>query len=336
LQGGLKIFRRPTFNSTFPISITMKKTFFTFIFSLSVLAAYAQEQAVYSHYQLLPVLVNPGYTGFENKHQFIANVRNSWSGFPGRPNTYTVMYNGPVGDKLALGGGIYSENIGDMSLVKLQLNYAFRFRIQKAQIGIGLSTEFLRRQIDSKLLDHPLIDNKDDILEQMADGQQIFDASLGLHMLYDERFFLSLALPNTIRTRLDDVPVDNSTQTNGILSHYIFQIGYIANIATQNFKIIPSLTMRQIRDTPYQIDLNLQARFLDEKLIAGLTFRPSTKGAAAFLIGTKYKQFQLFYSYDLSFSKFQEYNGGSHELTIAYAIPRKMKAGDPVTIEPLK
>lgn len=311
----------------------MKKTFFTCIFSLSVLAAFAQEQAVYSHYQILPVLVNPGYTGFEDKHQFIANVRNSWTGFPGRPNTYTVMYNGPVGDKLALGGGIYSENIGDMSLVKVQLNYAFRFRIQKAQIGIGLSTEFLRRNIDNSLLDHPLVDNNDDVLENLANGQQIFDASIGMHMLYDERLFISMSLPNTIRTRLDDVPVDNGNKADGLLSHYIFQIGYIANIASQNFKIIPSLTMRQIRDTPYQIDLNVQGRFLDEKLIAGLTFRPSTRGAAAFLIGTKYKQFQLLYSYDLSFSKFQEYNGGSHELSVVYAIPRKVKAAAPASTE---
>ncbi|MEI7587780.1 type IX secretion system membrane protein PorP/SprF, partial [Runella sp.] len=73
-----------------------------------------------------------------------------------------------------------------------------------------------------------------------------------------------------------------------------------------------------------------------EKLIAGLTFRPSAKGTAAFLIGTKYKQFQLFYSYDLSFSKFQEYNGGSHELSIAYSIPRKMKAAAPASVEPLQ
>jgi hypothetical protein len=31
----------------------------------------------------------------------------------------------------------------------------------------------------------------------------------------------------------------------------------------------------------------------------------------------------LCYSYDVSFSKFQQYNGGSHELSVAFNLPRK-------------
>jgi hypothetical protein len=83
--------------------------------------------------------------------------------------------------------------------------------------------------------------------------------------------------------------------------------------------------MRKVRDTPYQIDLNIQGRFLDEKLIAGLTFRPGTSGAAVCLLGTKLNQFQFFYSYDLSLSNFQRYTTGSHEVSIAYAFNRKPK-----------
>jgi type IX secretion system PorP/SprF family membrane protein len=314
----------------------MKKTFFTLILGLCSLAAFAQEQAVYSQYQVLPILINPAYTGFNEQHQFLVNARNSWAGFAGHPNTYTVMYNGPVTDKLALGGGIYSEKIGDMSMVKLQLNYAFRFRIQKAKIGLGLSTEFLRRGINNDLLVSDIVDKNDATLEGLASGQQIFDASLGANMLYDDRFFISLALPNTVRTRLDDVPVAGTTQNTGIFQHYIFQLGYIIDVPAQNFKVIPSLTLRQIRDTPYQIDMNVQGRFLDEKLIAGVTFRPNDKGAAAFMIGTKYKQFQLYYTYDLSFSKFQQYNGGSHELSISYSFARRKNMSAAPVIETMK
>jgi type IX secretion system PorP/SprF family membrane protein len=236
------------------------------------------------------------------------------------------MYNGPVGDKLALGGGLFSEKAGDMSTTKLMFNYAFRFKIQKAAIGLGLSTEFLNRKADAGLLadDNRLVDRNDATLESLVDGQQIFDASVGAHLLYDERFFLSLALPNTVRTRLDEVVVDeNSNEKGG--NHYIFQVGYILNVPNQNFKIIPSLTARKLRNAPSQIDINVQGRFLEDKLIAGLTFRPSTDGSAVCLLGTKVNQFALFYSYDLSFSNFQRYNGGSHELTVAYNIAKKVK-----------
>ncbi|MCB9306726.1 MAG: PorP/SprF family type IX secretion system membrane protein [Lewinellaceae bacterium] len=309
----------------------MKKAFFTLIFGIIAIAAFAQEQAIYSQYQVFPILVNPGYTGFQDQHEFVGNARSTWTGFPGKPNDYTIMYSGPVGDKLALGGGLFSEKIGDVTTLKFQLNYAFRFRIQKARIGIGLSTEFLNRSADPSLLTNPLVDKNDDVLEGLTEGQKIFDASVGTHVLYDERLFISLALPNTIRTRLDDVPVVNTNPENNgsLFQHYIFQLGYIADIQSQNFKLIPSLTIRQIRDTPFQIDVNLQGRFMDDKLIAGLTYRPSAEGSAVFLIGTKLNKFQLYYSYDVSFSNFQQYNGGSHEVSVAYMLPRKAPKAAP-------
>ena len=90
--------------------------------------------------------------------------------------------------------------------------------------------------------------------------------------------------------------------------------------------------MRQFRDTPYQIDMNVQARFLEDKLIAGLTYRPNSKGSAVFLIGSKFKQFQFFYSYDVSFSNFQQYNGGSHEISVACSLARNTaKPGTPTS-----
>lgn len=301
----------------------MKKAIFTLLYALFAVAAFSQEQAVYSQYQVFPVLINPGYTGFEDNHQLIANARSTWTGFPGKPTDYTLMYNGPVTDKLALGAGVFSEQIGDLSTFKLQLNYAFRFKIQKAQIGLGLSTEFIRKQASSELLSDPLVDRNDGTLEGLVDGQQIFDASIGTHILYDERLFVGLTLPNTIRTRLDEVPVDDQSTGGNLFQHYVFQLGYIADVASQNFKIVPSLTMRKFRDTPYQIDLNVQARFLEDKLIAGVTYRPSSEGTAVFLIGTKFKQFQFFYSYDVAFSNFQQYNGGSHEISVACSLARK-------------
>jgi len=304
----------------------MKKILFTLLFGFSALAAFAQEQAIYSQYHAFPVLINPGYTGFENQHQFIANYRSTWTTFPEKPSTYTLMYNGPVGDKLALGGALFSDNAGKVSTTKLQINYAFRFQIKKVRIGLGLSTEFLNRKADAALLNDPLVERNDDVLESLVDGQQIFDASLGGYAIHDDKLFVGLTLPNTIRTRLDEAPVAGEVSTTkNLLEHYIFQMGYKFDMADQNFKLVPSITMRNIRDTPYQIDLNVQGRFLDEKLIAGFTYRPGNSGSAVCLLGTKLSQFQFFYSYDLSLSNFQRYTGGSHELSMAYTFDRKTK-----------
>jgi type IX secretion system PorP/SprF family membrane protein len=304
----------------------MKKILFTLIFGLGAMAVFSQEQAIYSQYHAFPVLINPGYTGFENQHQFLANYRSTWTTFPEKPSTYTLMYNGPVGDKLALGGALFSDNAGKVSTTKVQINYAFRFQVKKVRIGLGLSTEFLNRKADAGLLNDPLVERNDDVLESLIDGQQIFDASIGGYAVHDDKLFIGLSLPNTIRTRLDQAPVDDQEAAGrNLLEHYIFQMGYKFDMKDQNFKLVPSITMRKVRDTPYQIDLNVQGRFLDEKLIAGLTYRPGSSGAAICMLGTKVSQFQFFYSYDLSLSNFQRYTGGSHELTVAYSFNRKQK-----------
>lgn len=317
------------------LSIAMKKAFFTLCFGLLVVAAFAQEQAVYSQYQIHPVLINPGYTGFENKHEVIGNVHSSWTGFTGAPTAYTLLYTAPVGDKLALGGGVFSEKAGNQNTMKLQLNYAFRFQIQKARIGLGLSTDFINRHLQSSLLDNSLVEVNDNLVEQSVNGQSLFDATIGTYLRYDDRFFLSLSLPNAIRTRLDDVLVEEEEQQrSSLFQHYIFQFGYIVKVASQNFKVIPSLTMRNVRDTPYQIDMNVQGWFLEDKLIAGLTYRPNNKGSMAFLLGSKYQQFQVTYSYDVAFSPFQKYNSGSHELSLSYSFARK--ASRPAPAEPGK
>jgi len=310
----------------------MIKTFFTIFFCAIAMAAFAQEQAISSQYQLFPVLINPGLTGADNKHELIANARSTWAGFSGAPSTFNLMYHGPLGDKLALGGGIFADNQGDMSTLRLQGNYAFRFKMQKALIGLGLSTEFLRTQARTSLLSNNLVDSGDDVLEGATNGRQIFDATVGLHILYDDRFFVSLALPNAVRARLDEVVVGEDQTQGSLFQHYIFQLGYIVNIPDQNVKVIPSIALRNVRDTPYQLDLNVQGRFMEDKLIAGLTFRPSNRGAMVFQFGTKLKQqLTMIYSLDVSFSRFQQYNSGSHELSIAFQLPAR-KAKTPATV----
>lgn len=316
----------------------MKKIFITLFFALtSLIIVRAQEQAVFSQYPAFPILVNPALTGFEGGHQFLANARSSWTGFPGAPKNYTALYNGLFADKLGLGGGISSEKIGEMNQFRLQLNYAFHFRIQKARISLGLNTDFLNRRINPDLLNDPTVQTNDDVLERLVDGESIFDATFGAHALFDEKFFVSLAIPNVVRASLDQVPVSGSAPGSSenntrLFSHYNLQIGYIADIASQNFKIIPSLAVRKFRDTPIQVDLNVQGRFLDEKLLTGLTFRPSVGGSMAFMLGTKLNdRFMLMYAYDLSFGPFQTYNGGGHELTAAYRLGRKYGESAPAS-----
>jgi type IX secretion system PorP/SprF family membrane protein len=306
----------------------MKKALSTLVLGILIsVTLSAQEAATYTQYQLFPIFYNPGVTGFSGNHEFLLNARKGLAGFDGTPITYTAMYHGSFGGKLGLGGSIFSEKIGDMTTTKVQGNYAFRFRIQKAQIGIGLTTEFINQRVNANLLSNPLVQTGDAVLEDHTAGRQIFDASAGAHVLWDNKVFVGLAIPNTVRARIDQIPADlpipveTEQRTN-----YIFHFGYILDRSNQGYKIIPSIAVRSIRDVPYQVDVNVQGRFLQDKLITGITLRPGSSGIAGFMLGTQVGSAQLVYSYDIAFGPFQQYNTGSHELTVAYTLRPKAPA----------
>lgn len=285
----------------------------------------AQEQATYSQYQIFPVLINPALTGFNEKHEVLMNVRSQWSGFPGAPKGYTLMYNGPFGDNIGLGASLFNENIGSFARQRAALNFAFRYKLGATKIGMGFSTEFHRVGL-APGVEKGIYDSGDALAEQYIDGVKIFDASAGIHGLYKEQLFVGLALPNMIRARLDAVPGEDANKSSG--TAYIFNLGYIANVKNLNCKLIPSIALRKIYNVPYQVDLNFRGEFIDQKLMAGVTLRPSTGGSSAFMIGTKLKSLQFHYSYDVSFQRFQKYNTGSHELTLMFDFARSQKKFD--------
>lgn len=303
-----------------------KASIFCLLAVLAVVRLAAQEQAIYSQYQIFPVLVNPALAGFNEKHEVLMNVRSQWAGYPGAPKSYTLMYNGPFGDKLALGAGVFNENIGSYTRQRVALNYAFRYSFGTTKVGVGMSTEFLRIGLASSILESALYDKGDELVEQYVDGVKIFDATAGIWANFNQQLFVGLSLPSMIRQNLNEVATGNPNARNG--KSYIFQLGYASNVKSLNAKIITSLALRKIFDVPYQVDLNLRGEFIDRKLIAGITLRPSTGGSAAFLLGTKLKSMQFYYSYDVSFQRFQQFNGGSHELSLMFDFDRKQKRFD--------
>ncbi len=48
-------------------------------------------------------------------------------------------------------------------------------------------------------------------------------------------------------------------------------------------------------------------------------------GAAGLLLGTKLPSFHLYYSYDISFQRFQKFSTGTHEVTLAFSFKKKEK-----------
>jgi type IX secretion system PorP/SprF family membrane protein len=283
---------------------------------------YGQDEAIFMHYNISPILVNPAAAGFGDDYELQFNARMQWTGFDDAPQTFQARYNGPLGPKIGLGIAVISESAAQLNRTKLHLDYAYRFSVQEDwKMAFGFFTSFQRVQIDNSITSGAFYDPADAVLEDLLNGQGEFDAGLGIYGRFRENTYGGLTFNNLVSSRLSNIA--GLTESEPFFSFYTFTLGHRVELNDPKVSLEPSIMMRQIRNAPFQMDINLKAGFLDDQLITGLSYR--TLGAMGILLGTRLENFNLYYSYDVSFQRFQKFNTGSHELTVALTMQRKTR-----------
>lgn len=299
----------------------MKKIFLLIACFATIYTLRAQDEAIFTHYQLAPVLINPAAAGFKDIYQIQFNGRAQWTGFPDAPQTFGVQFNGPVGKTFGFGLGVVSESAAQMTRMKGLLNWAFRFKVsENVKMAAGFSAIYQQLKLDNSITDNPFFDPGDNLIDESMQGINEFDASVGVFGSVRENTRFGLSFANLIQTRLDDV-VDQTNQS--ALQYYTFYMAHQFDILDLNFTLEPSIMARKVKDAPSQVDINLRAGFLDQQLVTGLSYR--TLGALGVLLGAKLSNFQVYYSYDMSFQRFQKFNTGSHEVSIFLEFNKKAR-----------
>ena len=301
----------------FFLSIIMAFGFFT--------AANAQDEMIYNHYIINPVLVNPAATGANGGQNFFLHYKNQWTGFPGAPSTVAINYNGAVSSKMGLGAYVSNENIAYQNRLRALLSYSFRFKINDFKAALGLSTEFKRMGLSNDVLNHPLIKPGDQIIENNLAGVSFFDATVGFYGVYQDKLTVSFSMPNLIQAKLGEVGV-GSGETNGGFKYYTFMLGYKQKAGA--ITIEPSIMMKKLQYAPFQVDLNVKASFLEERVMGGVSYRAGAGGGLGVMVGTKYNGVTFAYSYDYGLNRFQQYSTGAHELTVGYTIFKKSASSE--------
>lgn len=306
----------------------MKKHLLTLVLLMATGLLFGQDEAIFNHYVQSPIILNPGAAGFSDDYQLQLNARAAWSGFEDSPKTIAVRLNGPVGESFGIGANLFSESAAQINRLKGQLDVAFRFGFgqkvrgeQPFQLAFGFFTQFERVSVDNTILNNPLLQQGDEILMNYIDGENRFDAGIGVYGSYLNNTFGGLTINNLVANRLNNIS-GASTENN---FNYTFLLGHNFQMANSDVVLTPSLMLRDVQGAPFMMDFNLQAGFLDNQLITGLSYR--YLGALGLLLGSQLDGFFFYYSYDLSFGDFQPYSNGSHEVTVGYRINRsKMKA----------
>ncbi|MGK0366069.1 MAG: type IX secretion system PorP/SprF family membrane protein [Saprospiraceae bacterium] len=302
----------------------MKNLILLVLFLFAFGSANAQDQAIFTQYHISPILINPGATGFNEKNNLMMNLRSQWAGFPGAPKTYSVGYHGPLGRTMGIGANLLSEKIASLDRLRFQLNYAFRYQIgEDVKLGMGFSTEFQSIRLARTTNENPLIESER-LVSDYIDGVNIFDATLGFYGTIKEKTHIGLSFPNLVVARLGEIA--GSEPEGGFLKYFIFDMGHKLDFEGAGVSLEPSIMVRKTLNSPFQIDFNTVAGFLSDQLFAGLSYRSGTGGAVGILLGGKISSVKIFYGFDLSFAKFQEYNSGTHEITAAFEFSKWNKS----------
>jgi len=268
---------------------------------------YFDERYIYTQAQVNPQLINPGAVGSAMKHQILLNYRNKWSGIDGAPRTVTLSYNGPVGNRLALGVNVLSDKFGELETTKGAVGLSYIIKSETNQVGFGISAEYIKHGLSG----FGNADPNDPVISQALAGAEYFDASFGLYGIYMNRLTYGLALPSMVSSRISDIDDDAPDRELG----FILQFGYKLEIQS-DINMTPGIIMKKLANVPTHIDLNLNFGFLQDKLIGGVTYTLGADKRLGFLLGTKIEKLNFYYSYNTSSHLIQDYNNGSHELTL--------------------
>lgn len=279
---------------------------------------------MFNHYLINPAMINPAASAFDDTYRLQFNGRAAWSGFEDAPQTLGIRAAAPVGQTFGIGAAVFSESAAQLNRFKAQLDFSFRFQFGREylnrkswNLAFGFYTQVQRMTLDNGITTNVHYEAGDEVIMGMIQGNNEFDAAFGVFGSYLDNTYGGITINNLVANRLENIA--GASTSNQL--YYTFLVGHRFELTDLKVNLEPSLLIRQLRDAPSQVDLNLKAGFLQDQLITGLSYR--SLGVLGLLLGTRLSGLDLYYTYDLSFQQFQSYNTGSHEVTVSLSMDRK-------------
>lgn len=281
--------------------------------------ASAQQDAMYSMYMFNGLAVNPAYAGSRERASITALYRHQWTGLEGAPKTFVISGHAPLlNDKIGLGASISSDNISIFHLISVNLDYAYRIRIRKGKLALGVNVTLNNHR--ARWNDLTLNDQND---AAFADNKKsVINPNFGFGAYYySDRFYVGASVPHLLNSSLDkNFKLEGTEAVARQWRHYFFTAGVMINFG-RNVKFKPSVLFKYVQNAPFQADINA-AILLKEALWIGASYR--TGDAVVVMIEYMFaKNFRAGYAYDITLTDLRKYSSGTHEVMIGYEFGKK-------------
>jgi type IX secretion system PorP/SprF family membrane protein len=287
-----------------------------FFLLLASLAAEAQQMPFYTQYRNNQFLFNPAVAGTKRTIDARIGYRAQWVGYDGAPSTQYVSLHGRYfGGRLGTGAYLVQDAIGPIKFTNYSFGLAYHIRFPDVELSFGLSGDYKKYSLQGDKIFIQL--TQDPAINQaITDKVGLWDASAGL-LLYNDRFHVGLSSQNLIGSDVEFYKSDSTKKgIIGLVNHFNFTLGY--NYAQNPDYIWESnFFINYVKAAPMVLDYTLRLHYKD-KILAGASIRLGD--AIGFHLGyTFIEKIRVCYTYDLIIGKLRGYQGGSHELTIAFS-----------------
>ena len=293
--------------------------FLLFIFLLFPFSSMSQQLPLHNQYVYNPLIINPAFAGVPSFSTFHLTTRSQWIGFSEGINTTSFSANYALSDNQGVGGNLFQDNTGAITITGLELDYSFKFPFvldYNISLGLGLVPyQYLYNasEVTSNLYD-PILD--------ISEKKTSFDANFGM-FIYSDFLYGGFSVLNLLQS--STISSLDNTEPNQLVRHYYAVLGYNYFNTTSKMGIEQTVLMRNTSYSGTQFDFNIKASFDDIFWIL-CGYRTNKEILAGF--GIKYGKFGFIYNIDLNQGEIGDYSNSSHEFGLVFYLNNKRKVFD--------
>jgi type IX secretion system PorP/SprF family membrane protein len=318
----------------------MKKIFVSLLICLAIGQDISAQDPQLSQFYASPLYTNPAMAGAARKFRVGLNARSQYTALQNNYKTAVIGVDGYLG-KIKSGLGMVSmyDVAGDGFLTTTSISgiYSYNLEINREwAINAALQGGILQRRYDfSKFVFEDMIDPARGAVLPTAEAKGIEQItvpnfSTGM-LLYSSRMFFGAAIHNLTEPNMSFYYRDKDDQALKLPRKYTLHTGvniYLNKTRYEEERIIlsPNLLFMQQKEF-YQMNLGFYVK--QKALTLGAWFRQTSNNsdAAIFLIGLRFPNMKVGYSYDATISKAKTATVGSHEISLGFEIKPKPKQG---------
>ena len=195
--------------------------FILFFLFLGCFFGVGQQLPLHNQYVYNPIVINPAFVGVSAVSHFNLTTRSQWIGFSEGIKTISFSGNYALTENQGVGGVLFQDNTGAISITGLELDYSFKFPVfldYNMSLGVGLVPYQYLYDSNQVIFNDP-----EDATLDLSQKSTSFDVNFGM-FLYSDFLFAGFSVLNLVQS--STIPSLEGADPNQLIRHYYGLIGY--------------------------------------------------------------------------------------------------------------